>query len=58
MKKIVLLSGKLELSGSTTWLIALHEAIGELGADVVHIVIGKSPRFHRDGAGFSTQGRW
>lgn len=41
MKKIVLLSGKLELSGSTTWLIALHEAIGELGADVVHIVIGE-----------------
>ena len=44
MKKIVLLSGTLELSGSTTWLLALHEAMRAAAADVVHIVVGEKSK--------------
>lgn len=38
MKKVVLLSGALKPSGSTTWIMNLHRGLIEAGAEVVHLV--------------------
>ncbi|HEY9033294.1 MAG TPA: glycosyltransferase [Pseudomonadales bacterium] len=40
-KKVVLLSGSLKLSGSTTWIINLHRGLRQLGVDVIHIVTNR-----------------
>ncbi len=38
--RVVLLSGTLRLSGSTTWMLGLQGALRQLGCPVVHIVAG------------------
>lgn len=40
-KKVVLLSGALRLSGSTTWIINLHHGFRRLNVDVIHIVTNR-----------------
>jgi glycosyltransferase involved in cell wall biosynthesis len=39
--RVVLLSGTLRLSGSTTWILALQGALRQLGCPVLHIVVGE-----------------
>ncbi len=39
--RIVLLSGTLRLSGSTTWILGLQGALRQLGCPVLHIVAGE-----------------
>lgn len=38
MKRVVLLSGALKPSGSTTWIMNLHRGLIEAGAEVMHLV--------------------
>jgi glycosyltransferase involved in cell wall biosynthesis len=39
--RVVLLSGSLRLSGSSTWILALQRALREIGCPVVHIAMGE-----------------
>ena len=39
--RIVLLSGSLRLSGSSTWILALQRALRGVGCPVVHIAMGE-----------------
>lgn len=39
--RVILLSGSLRLSGSTTWILALQRALREIGCPVVHIAVGE-----------------
>ncbi len=39
--RIILLSGSLRLSGSSTWILALQRALREIGCPVIHIAMGE-----------------
>lgn len=57
MRNVLLLSGALNVSGSTTWIMNLHRGLIDAGANVVHLVVSAPTDMSPDFGRFMYTGR-